>query len=274
MRLLADRPFLEAVGLQIPNNPFFQPAPIREFLKFIAYIGYNFFGIGFLLVGFGFFMTWKKKYPEMIPIAFWLFLITVAGVTSSIPDKFNIYVLAYPVLAICVGFGAAFIVKNKKQAIMLITLLAVIPPLGYVLTVYTVKSAHIDLVGARQIPYRDNDWYFLWPSKHSDNGPRRYAEEAMHAVDKDGVLIADYSLWRVLYLVQTIEKLRPDINVVWEEPLFTKGVVHYINSVPCPKSVFLATNTPPEYYELADIKAHFAIEQQGVVFKVIRQCKN
>ncbi len=268
MWLLLDAPFAWALGLYTPANAFFSVSPPRELLKFIAYAGYNFFGVGLPLAALGLFVAWREKIWEMLPALLWFLLIVFLGTTSSIPDKFNIYVLCYPVLAICIGLGVGTL-RNKLTIAALLSL-AIIPPIGYVATINATKLLGIDLVGARTVPYRDNAWYFMWPSKRGDFGPRKYAEEALKAVDKDAVLIADYTLWQTLYFMQAVEWMRPDVKLVWVEPLLPKGVAHYIAQLPAGTPVFLAINTPPQYYQLAEIQKRYSLKQKGVVFKVIR----
>lgn len=277
LSLSLDVPFLYAVGLATPTNFFFDASPVRESIKLATYVGYNFMGFGFPLAAGGMVIAWQKRMWEMLPPILWLLSIIYAGITSSIPDKFNIYVLAYPVLAIGIGIAVAHahktFLRNTKLAILLIISLGIIPPLGYVAAVHTTKFLGIDLVKARQAPYRDNAWYFMWPSKHGDTGPRQYATEALTAVDKNAILIADYTLWRPLYFMQAVENMRPDVELVWVERLrWRSSVVDYINSIDCKQSVYLATNTPPQYYQLEDILKHYSIKQVRVVFKVERKC--
>lgn len=271
-RLLAHQPFMQAIELQIPSNSFSDVSLLHECVKFLAYAVYNFLGVGFFLAGFGIFIVLRKRYWEMLPLIAWLLLFIFAGVTSSIPDKFNIYVLVYPVLAVCIGIGVVSL--DKKFAPTILVLLVLMPPVGYIAAIETTKYFDIDLVRARQVPYRDNAWYFMWPAKQNDFGPRKYAEEALRAVDKNGVLIADYTLWRPLYFMQVVEGLRPDVKLVWEEHLYwISTVVNYIDSLPCNQSVYLATNTPAEYYQLSDILKRHRIQRVGVVFKVVRGCR-
>jgi hypothetical protein len=263
--------------MQGPSNPFFDTAPARELTKFIAYALYNFFGLAALLALVGLVTLWQKRCWEILPAMLWLLLMVLAGITSSIPDKFNIYVLVYPVLAIAVGVGAACIearwLRTPPRAALLLALLAITPPLAYIATIHATQRMGVDMVGARVAPYRDNAWYFMWPSKRGDVGPRRYGQEALAALDKNAILIADYTLWRPIYFLQQLEGARLDVRTVWVEPLTWHGsVVDYIQTLPCKIPVYIASDTPPEYYQLADIKKHYRITQTGVVFKVNRHC--
>lgn len=275
-RLQADQPLLKALGLQTPTNLLFDVSPLHELLKFIAYVGYNYFGLAALLMLWGIATLWRNRVWEMLPPLLWFGLMVFAGITSSIPDKFNIYVLVYPVLAIAVGVGAAqcytrWLQPKRGALFALLAALAIVPPLGYVASIMAAQRLSIDLVGARTMPYRDNNWYFMWPAKYGDWGPRQYAEEALQNVAPHALLIADYSLWRTLYLLQAVEGARPDVTVQWVEPLMWRGtVLQAIDAWPCAQPVYLATDTPAAYYQIDAVRAQHTLTPEGVVFRVSR----
>lgn len=275
----ATTPLLRTLGLQAPSNPFFDVSPLRELAKFLAYVCYNYAGFGVLLALWGSVILLRNKTAEMLPPALWVLLMVSGGIFSSIPDKFNIYVLVYPVIAIAVGVGAArakerFLKTNLKASLLLVAL-AILPPLGYITAIHTAQHFKLDLVGARSMPYRDNDHYFMWPGKRGDVGPRRYAEEALTAAKPNAILIADYSLWRPLYALQAIEGVRRDVKLLWVEPLTWRGsVASYIAQAPCTQPLYLATDTPAEYYQLREVEKRWPLEKRGVVVEVSGRCKS
>jgi hypothetical protein len=126
------------------------------------------------------------------------------------------------------------------------------------------------LTGAREAPHRDRNLYFLWPPKNGDFGPRKYAEEALHALDADALLIADYTLWRPLLFLQAVEKQRPDVKIVFVEPLYSQGVDNFIDEQLEYKPVYLATDNPGRYYQLDRLEKRFSLRQVGSVFRVYR----
>ncbi len=280
VHIQAGYPFMKAVGLQDPSNVNFVISPLREFGKFLAYATYNFLSFALPLAVWGIVIIWRKRMMEMLPPILWLLLLVGVGITSSIPDKFNIYVLVYPVLAIAVGIGAAQAKERLpiKSSVLLLSL-AVLPPVGYIVAVLETERLGIDLVGARTMPYRDNASYFMLPWKRDDTGPRRYAEEALTAAKPNAVLIADYSLWRPLLLLQTVEGMRPDVKLVWAERLMWHSTIRdYIEGVPCMPpvipSVYLATDIPAAYYQLDELRKYYPIERQGVIVQVVRPCES
>lgn len=263
----------EVLGLLPSTNPFYSLAPFRESLKFGAYLVYNFPGAALLFIVLGALAGWKSRRPEWTPPVIWALLLVAIGVTSEIPDKHNIYVLAYPTLAILVGVGFnQWRVRSRPrlswQLLILVTLF-LLPIVSYAATVRVTRIAGIDLAGARNAPYRENQKYFLWPPKTGDFGPRRYAEEALSSLDYNSILIADYTLWRPLLFLQQVESVRPDVEIRWvERILWDPGVLGFLQSVPSDKTVYLAWNQPADYYQLDQLYGDYDLLREGVVFRV------
>lgn len=86
-------------------------------------------------------------------------------------------------------------------------------------------------------------------------------------------MITDYTLWRPIYFVQVVESFRTDVEVRFVERLFREGVDNWIAQQPCGQRIFLATLTPPEYYQLERIEARFEIVEMGIVHEVQRECQ-
>jgi Protein of unknown function (DUF2723) len=267
-------PLLETIELGAVRDPFYDVAPVREFLKFLAYALYNFSGPSVLFIFFGIYTSVQKRLYEVLPAALWAMLLIYAGATSSAPDKFNIYVLVYPSFALFVGLGLAFVAEkyslSLKTSAAVAASLIVFPTFTYASAVGLSRAFTFDLTGAREAPCRDRNLYFLWPPKNGDFGPRKYAEEALRALDADALLITDYTLWRPLLFLQAVEKQRPDVKIVFVEPLFPQGVDNFINEQLIYKPVYLATNNPGRYYQLNRIEKRFTLRQVGSVFRIYR----
>lgn len=276
-RLGAELGLLDALGLRMSQNAFFEVSATKEALKFFAYLTFNFAGIGIFLGLIGFAQTLKNREWAAFPPLLWAVAFIFAGITSSIPDKFNVYVLVYPSFAILVGIGAAWVIKRfalqVRSSVAILAVLLLIPPAGYATAVWASRILGVDLVGARIAPLRDNSTYFLWPPKTGDFGPRIFAEHALTDLPEGSILIADYTLWRPIYFVQVVEALRTDVDVQFVERLFAEGVDNWIERQPCERRVFLATTTPPRYYQLDRVEARFDISQFRSVYEVERDCR-
>ena len=268
------RPLLRALGLTTPGNPFYDAAPLKEAVKFVGYTGYNFAGAAGLLALLGLVTVVRRRDADWVACLVWGALLVGAGVGSTIPDKFNIYVMAYPTLACLAGLGLHL--ARERWALAprgwgaLLVAMALVPVGTYAAVVAGSRAAGVDLVGARQAPYRDNARYFMWPPKNGDDGPRRYASEALEALPERAVLVADYTLWRPMLALQRVEGVRTDVELRFVEPLLKTGVAESIRAIPVDRAVYLASDTPAAYYQLDRVRAAFALERQGVVVRVVR----
>lgn len=275
-RLLAGEPLLVALGLSVPQNALFHTSAGREALKFGAYLAFNFIGLALPLGVAGLVEATRRRLLPMLPPVIWAVFIAGGGMASSIPDKFNVYVLVYPVFALAVGLGVDWLLQRARATTALeaalIAALLVVPPVFYYGVARLSGTLGIDLVGARPAPMRDNDLYFLFPPKTGDRGPREYAEAALSAAPQDALLVTDYTLWRPLLFVQTTEGLRPDVGLVFVERLFREGVDNWIARQPCDRPVVLATDRPASYYQLDRVRQRFGLEPIGPAFLVTGRC--
>lgn len=275
-RLLDGEPFLVALGLAVPQNPFVHTSPVREAVKFGAYLTFNFFGLGLPFGLAGLVDALRRRLLPMLPPVLWAAVIAGGGIASSIPDKFNVYVLVYPVFAIAVGLGFAWLLRRMQPragaVAALIAALILVPPAFYYGVARGTGMIGIDLVGARPAPGRDNNMYFLFPPKTGDRAPREYAEATLAAAPPNALLVADYTLWRPLLFVQAAEGMRPDVKLVFVERLFSEGVDNWIARQPCDRPVMLATDRPPHYYQLDRVKARFGLRPLGPAFLVTGRC--
>jgi len=275
-RLVSDMGFLAALGLSMSQNVFFEVSVPREAFMFGAYLTYNFLGPALLLGLAGLVHAVRRRLWPVLPPLIWAGAFVYAGLTSSIPDKFNVYVLVYPAFAILVGIGMAWGMERFalrwRGAAAILAAVALVPPAGYAAAVRASDWLGIDLVGARQAPLRDNNAFFLWPPKTGDFGPRIFAETALADMPADGILIADYTLWRPLYFVQAVEAQRTDVQLVFVERLLAQGVDSWIDDQPCDRRVFLATDTPGRYYQLDRVRQRFEVRPEGSIFEVLGRC--
>ncbi len=69
-------------------------------------------------------------------------------------------------------------------------------------------------LGLRQLPERNNAWYFLCPIKNFDHGPERYAHSLLEQAPDNATIISDFNPGAVLALVQRTESLRPDLVIL------------------------------------------------------------
>ena len=69
----------------------------------------------------------------------------------------------------------------------------------------------------RNFPYRDANIYYLWPSKRAYYGAQKFAEESLNRVNRNGVLIADFTIAMPIWYMQTAGKYRQDVQLFLPE---------------------------------------------------------
>ncbi len=138
---------------------------------------------------------------------------------------------AYWCLAVFAGFGWRAVEErwlgavgtappsSKRAPVALaaaLVLTLVVPPLVYAASPGIVRRLGIEL-GAmhrlRDLTYRDSLRYFLVPWKRGDDGPERFARDALAQAGPDGVVVADFTLLTVLNYGQQILGLAPGVRV-------------------------------------------------------------
>ncbi len=273
-RLSLDLSLLEALAILPPKNLLTNQSEFLNLFMYFLFLVYNFIGIALILILFAL-ISGRSYFNKLMipPLAFSIMMI-LAGVTSSIPDKYNIYVLTYPGISLLVALGyvaisARLILKNI-QKMLIFFLLVSIPPISYYSTYKISESLDKDFSQARQLTLRNNAEYFLWPAKNGDYGPRRYAELALGQVSKNGVLIADYTLYMPLVYLQLVENIRNDVEIVFVESLFDGpfGVSNYLQKTIPNRRIYLATNEPKSYYQLDTVLLNFTITSKFPIYEV------
>jgi hypothetical protein len=68
-------------------------------------------------------------------------------------------------------------------------------------------------LGVRELPFRDNATYFLWPVKAFDRGPERYLEGLSACTPPGAAVLADFNPGAVLRLAQVARLWRTDLDI-------------------------------------------------------------
>jgi len=264
----------ESLAILPPKNLMTDQSEFSNFAFYFAYLAYNFAGPALILIVIGLAHWMRNINRFFLPPLLFSTAMIFAGATSSIPDKYNIYVLTYPGISLLVGLGVISLKSRfkifSKHSVSTIALLLLLPPMIYFATFKGSVHYNKDISGAREVSFRNNAEYFLWPPKNNDFGPRRYAELALSKVSQNGILIADYTLYMPLIYLQSVENVRPDVEVIFVESLFDgpEGVSNYLVQKTLNKRVYLATNEPGSYYQLDTVLNKFNIKSLYPIFEV------
>jgi len=273
-KLKLDLGLLETLAILPPVNPMHNNSILESTLNYIGYLMYNFAGLAIILFFLGIIYCVRNFTRLLLPPVIFSLLILASGITSSIPDKYNIYVLTYPGFAIIVGFGFELVrVKfqlNRNAIVAFMMLIVMIPPLTYFTVTKVSTALRVDLTSAREAPFRENNVYFLWPPKNDDYGPRDYATRALTRVSFRGVLLVDYTLYMPLMYLQEVEEFRTDVEVLFVEQYYEYpgGISKFVENQLQSKRIFLGTNKPERYYRIEELRTNFRIVSQYPIFEL------
>lgn len=268
-------PVPRAYGFYQYKNSFHSYSLGKSVLDFLIQLLFNFPVLAFFVGVFGVFSSYAGgQLRKLAPSLLFSLIIVAGGIASSIPDKFNVYVLVWPLFSLFVGIGFFYGIEKftriKAYRRTLLSGLFASPILVYGSCVMASHALGIDITGARTAPYRDNAVYFLWPPKNGDYGPRMYAERALAAAKPDSVILADYTLWRPLRYKQIVEGERKDVDILLVENVIENGgVTEYLDGLSGKKTVYLATNTPKTYYQLDLVLEKYRLAQNGELYEIL-----
>ena len=257
----------------------------RDISMYFSYLFYQFPVIGFSLIFIGIVALFRK---DRIVAIFLLLLIGVNaffflsfGPGTERTTKYTFYISDYAVFSILIGYGSMTFInylKNKGYSLIKLSsigmaLIILLPLLLYNITPYASKSLEIDLLHARTLPYRDNETYFLNPSKRGYTGAARYAEEALNTASLDSIIIADFTPYTVLKYFQQVRGIRNDISVIDSgdnrENTTQKVVSNYYGK----RDIYLAS-MEKGYYKIGRLKNEYDFVPEGVLYKVVRKFQN
>lgn len=259
------------------SNPMVVAPFWRTLIKGGALMLYQYPGLATIFGAVGLAQAWTSREPwDRLALASWAVLWAWA-VFSRIPDVFNAYCLSFALFAPLVGMGAAAALKRLKAwgmkpataaracAVAVVALPMMIYPAAPAVASYLER----DVTGARACPERDNNWYFLFPPKQYDDGPRRFAEGALDAAGSGGVIVADYTLWRPLKYLQHVEGRRPDLLLQIVDPFLAgDALVQFVSAQLATRPVYLAAIEPPGYYDLDRLRKAFTVTAVGPIFEL------
>lgn len=183
----------------------------------------------------------------------------------TVPDQYVFFFPTYFIIAVLIGLGAdSVLVSSKKEAVLFTILLFFsLLPIGiYYKMPSMLRKSKIDVGFTRDVPYRDNYTYFLWPPKRGYLGARRYGEEVFSQVEANSAIIADHTPRRVLKYLQIVEHKRNDVMLV------RLGFSRIRSILEQEKKVYLADNDRIYYPDW--IFEQYKTVKKGVIFEMKR----
>jgi Protein of unknown function (DUF2723) len=247
----------------------------RECGYYLLYLVYQFPGVGVLLGAVGIVHLWRTQRR------FAVFLLLVQGVnafvflkvtgwTSLGSTKYTFYIQDYVVFSLFVGAGAAAAAARFPACRhLLLPAVVILPIVTYELTPRVVSRAGIDLLGARDLPYRDNDWFFLHPSKRGVDGPEGYLNEVFRVVKPEGAVVADFTLFSILNYGQRVQGRRRDIVLVKSSDFDQQRDIGPIVSGRVPRRSVYVCGSDPRYYNVESISGKYRLVPVASLLEIV-----
>jgi len=249
----------------------------RIILENLLFIGYNFptpnimlFFVGVIAV---FSVVKEKAFANMLLAVMILFF--VFAFRYKVPDRYAFFIPFYCLLSIFIGLGS-FIFLEKFSAkewpfLMILLTLFTIPIYIYVPAL--AQRANISLGVKREIPYRNEYTYFLQPWQMDNNGPQRFATEALITVEPNSVILADGTTVYALWYAQQLDGLRKDAVIVSNHG-------SYKNPIPYPEAsnfdklfeerpVYVVS--PVTGYSPQFVLDKYGFEKTGVLYRIVER---
>ena len=245
---------------------------IKENFLFIAY---NFPTPNFLLFFAGLLGLYKavddKRMANCLMALLVLFFLFAFRYT--VPDRYAFFISFYCIFAIILGLGTnLFLSKLRYHAIKLLVLFfATIPVAIYAATPILADKYNVDLGIKRRIPYRNEYKHFLSPWGHTDGSAERFAIETLTSLSDKAIILADGTTVYPLWYVQTIDGIRPDIDIVSRHGSYKSDISYpsKANIVDLLKEVDIYVVSPVKGYCPSFLLEEYKFKRSGPVFKVV-----
>ena len=185
--------------------------------------------------------------------------------------KVTFYLTDYVVFAIFAGLGLADAGRRagREAGAALLVALVVVPIATYAAAHWTLDRLGLDVVRARDLPYRDEVRFFLIPSKRGDDSARRYGEEVFRVARPDAVVVADFTPLSVLRYLQVVEGRRPDLSVVPSHRHHRRiDVAALVEREIAARPVYVA-GRGRRYYDLTGVAPPNRLELRGPLLEVV-----
>jgi len=258
------------------------PKIFRDIFMYFSYLFYQFPVIGFSLIFIGAFALFRK---DRIVAVFLLLLIGVnaffflsfgPGVIRT--TKYTFYISDYAIFSIFIGYGffaclTYFRSKGysmRKVFVLGAALIIILPISLYNVAPYVAKLFGVNLHHARTIPFRDNDTYFLNPSKRGYTGATRYAEKAFEIASLNSIIIADFTPCTVLWYYQEVKGVRKDIRIILSGS-YSENIPYNTVATNYGKQDIYLADMEDGYYRIRELKENYNFMPAGVLFKIVKK---
>lgn len=188
---------------------------VKENLMFLAL---NFPTPNIMLWGVGCWVLAKQQVGRGLSIILLtlMLLYLVFAFRYTVPDRYAFFIPFYCLVAILMGRGVAQMQTLSQRRILsyVVLALALLPAPVYALAPSVAHRLDIELGTRGDVPFRDDAAYFLQPWKRGEQGPERFATEALAQVTPAAVIYADTTTAGPLLMTQQTQGLRADVKII------------------------------------------------------------
>ena len=179
-------------------------------------------------------------------------------------------------VSIVIAAGAYRYLRGSKVGVHLFIIFCLIVVPAYIISPKIAEGLEIKIGSGRQLPYRNEAKYFLYPWKINYDGAEKFANEALFFVRPPAIIYADATAAPPLLYAREVQKKRqdydieiissigksenaPDFNALTIEKLISEKAVYVVSPIQgyCPD--FLLGNR------------RYDFEQAGVLWRVVEK---
>jgi hypothetical protein len=233
---------------------------VRDGALALGFLGYQFVGMSWL-IPVGIVRAWRRRRALA-----WLLVGTCAVNVALVlplkePDRYVYYLPTYLLCAVLIGAGWEG--RPRWLGARVGAALVATQVMAYAATPAVLEAAGASLIPQRDLPYRNNNWFFLWPPKNGYDGARRFGQETLGSVPPGAAVLADWLPLQTLRYLQVVEGRRPDV-LVEEVPAGDGRQASWLRAQARTRPVFIADREP--YYEMEWIERGFEVAPRGPIW--------
>ena len=203
-----------------------------------------------------------------------LILFFVFAFRYTVPDRYAFFMPFYCLVSILIGVGFNLLVTLPNRRILCLTVfvLALAPIPTYIIAPVIAQKMQFNLSTKRDIPYRNDYTWFLQPWQTGNHDPEKFANEALNAVEDNGVIYADGTTMYALLFAQESKKQRRDIRIVSNHPKRQNPVVfdeQGVRQLLTETSVYVVS--PLQGYCPQFLLERYSFMPAGVIWRIVEK---
>jgi len=248
----------------------------REAMRYPLYLLYEFPTISGFLGVYGCFLLWKRNRRYAVATLLLWLVFVLFSLQYFFQRQFAFLIPSFFVFALWIPEGLEVeitwcekFVSRKTALTAAFVFLCVLPGCLYYSAYRIAEAKQWRLSAVRELPYRDNLRYFLFPAKHFERGAESYANDSFRQAAKDAVILSDFNPGMALRYSQQVLGKRADLDVViLDSWLFSAGdptekILRFLRvETGQNKTIYLADSWEP-YYKVSAIRKEFDLRRQG-----------